>query len=1256
MKKIEITINGKKYPVNPASTIYEIVTEKGIDDIPTLCHEERLEPYGSCFVCVVEVEGQKKLLPSCSTRPREGMKIQTRSERVIRARKTALELLFSNHYADCIGPCTHNCPASVDAQTYIALISMGKHDEALQLVKKTNPFPLAIGRVCVRDCETVCRRCIIDEPVAINFLKRYVADADLKDMWSPDIPRGTGKSVAVIGGGPSGLTCAYYLRLQGHRVRVFEKLPELGGMFRYGIPEYRLPKDILDREIQWILNTGIEAECNRELGRDFTLDSLLKEQGFDAVYLAVGAQAGSSMRLEHEDDTGGIVRGVEFLRDCQIKGNPELSGTVIVVGGGNTAIDAARTALRCGADSVKLVYRRSIKEMPAHEAEVKAAREEGVEMHFLSNPKRLIREGDRLKAIECLKMELVDDEKGGRPRPVPIAGSEFTIECSLCISAIGQKVDTTFNDSPTRCDLESWGTLIVREDTFETSVKGVFAGGDAVLGPWTAVAAIGHGRRAAEAISGYLKTGRASKPPVRFYSFKHNLAEVTESELSHHQKIKREKMPELPLRERKENFDEVELGFSRQQAQKETLRCLECGCTEYHDCALRRYADEYQLDISNYVGEVRKYQVDNRHPFISLDANKCINCGRCIRTCSEMLKVSALGFVYRGFSAVARPAMENALMETNCISCGNCIDACPTGAITEKYPYKVVGTLPRENHASICNFCSLGCNLNYRKISDDIYYISNAQNEAVLRSHNQGYLCVKGRFGYRHLQELDRLLKPAIQREGKPRTVSMEEAVQHTQKRIRDLVEKYGPGSIGVFASPKLSNEELYLLNKLARRGIGTNRIHSFSNLLSGLHGDRVDRSIGMAVSTTDFDQMQESDVVVTFNTDFTEENHIIAQKIKSAGKRGARIIEINSNETKLTPFAHLWVDTKRGTNTVLFNGLVREVIRQKCHDPKVGDRIDNFPRLKEQVEEFDPAEVCRLCGVSREVYDEFIAQLVNREHRVTLVTNIDNLKEKAEHDLDAALNYLMLTGRVGQPHSGIIVLRDYSNSTGLMDMGVHPRYLPGYVTPEEKTEVDRIARLWEADLPAVFTGEEMTYDSIRENIRGALVFGENPFSHMESVRSLANVEFLMVCDVYSCESTEQAEVVLPMANHLEKTGSFTSAERRVQRKERMNEPRTGMDNLELINRIYSGFAPAYRGDLPAVILDEIRRVNRYYQEVRPGDIWGRDLFSAGHAPRVKKPAFALFPTSTRSFRQKDQSILLSEKYFVTKIKGKLML
>ena len=349
-------------------------------------------------------------------------------------------------------------------------------------------------------------------------------------------------------------------------------------------------------------------------------------------------------------------------------------------------------------------------------------------------------------------------------------------------------------------------------------------------------------------------------------------------------------------------------------------------------------------------------------------------------------------------------------------------------------------------------------------------------------------------------------------------------------------------------------------------------------------------------------------------------------------------------------------MDTKRGTNTVLFNGLVREVIRQKCHDPKVGDRIDNFPRLKEQVEEFDPAEVCRLCGVSREVYDEFIAQLVNRKHRVTLVTNIDNLKEKAEHDLDAALNYLMLTGRVGQSHSGIIVLRDYSNSTGLMDMGVHPRYLPGYVTPEEKTEVDRIARLWEADLPAVFTGEEMTYDSIRENLRGALVFGENPFSHMESVRSLANVEFLMVCDVYSSESTEQAEVVLPMANHLEKTGSFTSAERRVQHKGRMNEPRTGMDNLELINRIYSGFAPALQGDLPAVILDEIRRVNRYYQKVRPGDIWGRDLFSAGHAPRVKKPAFALFPTSTRSFQQKDQSILLSEKYFVTKIKGKLML
>lgn len=1253
MKKINITINNKAYEVDPGKTIYQIVRDHKIDRIPTLCHEDRLEPYGSCFVCVVEVEGTAKMFPSCSTKPWPDMKIHTNSEKVIKARKTALELIFSNHYADCIGPCTDNCPASVDAQTYIALISMGKYDEALQLIKKTNPFPLSIGRICVRDCESVCRRCIIDEPVAINFLKRFVADLDLKDMWTPRIDKETGKKIAIIGGGPSGLTCAYYLRLKGHSVKVFEKLPKLGGMLRYGIPEYRLPKDVLDKEIRWILNTGIEAVCNTELGKDFTLDSLREADGFDSVYIAVGAQNGSSMRIEHEDETKGIVRGVEFLRECQLKGNPPIKGTVIVVGGGNTAIDAARTILRCGADKVKLVYRRSIKEMPAHQAEVKAAMEEGVEMNFLTNPKRLIRDGNRLKSIECLKMELIKDKKGGRPRPVPMEGSEFNIDCSLCISAIGQSVDTTFNNSPSQCKLANWGTLIVDKNTFETSVKGVFSGGDAITGPLTAVTAIGHGRKAADVISSYVLEGEAKPPKKKFYSFKHNLCEVSQTELADEKKIKREKMPEMPLKEREGSFEEVELGFSQHQVQNETFRCLECGCSEYYDCVLRKYGDEYQVDIKDYIGETRKYKVDNRHPFITLDANKCINCGRCIRTCSEMLKVSALGFVYRGFQSVAKPAMETSLLETNCISCGNCIDACPTGAINEKFPYKVVGTLPKEDHESICNFCSLGCTINYRKVSDDIYYVSNVPNEKIVKSHNQGYLCVKGRFGARHFNDIDRVLKPAIKQDGKQKSVILKEAIKVTSDRINDLINKYGPQSIGVFASPKLSNEELYLIGKLARKGIKTNQIGSFSNLLSGLLTENIDTSIGISVSTTNFEELKASDVVVTFNTSFNEENHIIAQKIKTAKKQGARIIEINSNETQLTKFADLWVDTKRGTNTVLFNGLIREVIKGGNFDSAIKDKIDKFSQLKNLTQEFDIKEIKRLCGISVESYDKFLDYLLNKKHNITFICNVDNLKEKAQNDIDGVINFLMLTGRIGKKSNGLIVLRDFSNSAGLMDMGISSRYLPGFVTVDEQEEIMRISQVWNTDLSSVFTGTDLSFDSIKEDIKGVLVFGENPYSNIESLKALLGIEFLMVCDVFHSETTREADVVLPMANHLEKSGTFTTCERRVQYKDRMNTPKTGSDNLTLINKLFDN--PS-QGNLQEILFEEIKEVNRYYQDCKIGDYWGKELFKEGYANKIKKPAFSIYSTSTRSYKQKDESILISEKYFKTKIKGKLML
>ncbi|MDF1545948.1 MAG: 2Fe-2S iron-sulfur cluster-binding protein, partial [bacterium] len=333
---VKLKINGQEITASPEKTILQVCREQNLDDIPTLCYDDKLPPFGSCFLCVVEMEGQKKLFPSCSTKVGEDMDIKTRSERVMSSRKTCLELLLSDHYADCFGPCRLSCPADVDIQGYMSLVHLGKPKEAIALIKEKLPFPSVCGRVCTRKCEVGCRRSITDDPVGIDFLKRYAADQDMiGDMWQPELQPDNGHRVAIIGGGPAGLTAAYYLVVNGYRPTVFEALPHMGGMLRYGIPEYRLPKAILDKEINWIADLGVEVKTNTALGRDITIDSLFSD-GFEAVFVGLGAQVGKPMRVENEDAEG-VLSGVEFLKQVEMKTNPDIKGRVVVVGGGNTA-------------------------------------------------------------------------------------------------------------------------------------------------------------------------------------------------------------------------------------------------------------------------------------------------------------------------------------------------------------------------------------------------------------------------------------------------------------------------------------------------------------------------------------------------------------------------------------------------------------------------------------------------------------------------------------------------------------------------------------------------------------------------------------------------------------------------------------------------------------------------------------------------------------------------------------------------------
>ena len=1242
MSTVNVTINGKKIETTSDKTILEVIEEHKIDNIPTLCHDPKLPPYGSCYVCVVEVEGINRLIPSCCSPVSDGMVIHTDNERIRSSRKTALELLLSNHYADCVAPCSLTCPAGVDIQGYIALTAMGKYREAVRLIKETNPLPLVCGRVCVRECEVACRRNKVDDAVGIDYIKRYSSDIDLEDPWTPEVPEKNGKKVAVVGGGPAGLTCAYYLVLKGYGVTIYERLPELGGMLKWGIPEYRLPRKVLDKEIKWITDLGVDVKTGVDFGKDITVDSLFKD-GYSAVYLAMGAQNANKMRVPGEESTDGVIPGVDFLRDIELGKQEKVHGTVVVVGGGNTAIDAARTSLRYGADKVIILYRRTRKEMPANNMEIEAAIHEGIDIRYLSAPTKIIEENNRLKALECIKMELGEPDRSGRRRPVPMEGSEYVLECDFAISAIGQVVDlgeTLLKDD--RMKKTRWNTIDAAMDTFETSIPGVFSGGDVVTGPAVAIDAIAHGKVAATSIDEYIKTGKASPKKKEFVSTRDSYGEIPESEFFDYPKIDKEHMPELEPEERIKTFDEVELGFRPEQAENEVGRCLECGCSYVFDCKLKEYATEYDIDLTKFMGSFRKHRVDKAHPFITLDPNKCISCGRCVRTCSEILKVAALGFVYRGFKSIVKPAMEKELLETNCISCGNCIAACPTGAISESLPFKKPGPLKGEKVDGVCTFCSVGCNLKYNVVDQNIYHVTGAGSD----THNKGYLCVKGKFGYRYMTDPERLLVPKIKKDGVLKDGDWEEAIKVTSQKIKEITEKYGPDSVAVFASPRMTNEELYILQKFARKGLKTNNIHSLNHLLNGTELNALDEAMGMTVSSATMDDLKKSDVIMVINSDLSSENLIMELKIKDAIKEGAKLVVINSAEIKLTKFANLWIDGRKGTNTALLNGIMNELIEKNQIDKEfVSNHTAGFDDFKKSINSLTLDMTCETTGVEKEKIKELLELTGNKDLNMTVIYNIDYHGEKSKNDLKAIGNLLMLTGKTGKEGCGLIILRDFANSQGLLDMGFTPDYLPGYVKHSDKEGVKRLAELWDCEeLDKIFAPVNISKKLLDEEIKAILIFGENPLLEGENMKYFTGCEFLLVQDCFLSTTTKEADVVLPSSTYIETGGSFTACDRRVQKFTQIFRPLSGMTTLEVIKKL--GENLGLKCNCRKEVFTEIKEAIPLYKDVEGEKFWKLPSF---------KGKFMLYDMDIFTIKPEKFVYLSSENYFDVNVKRKLM-
>ncbi len=476
-------------------------------------------------------------------------------------------------------PCRLACPAGLNVQGYVQMVKEGKYKEALEIIMKDLPLPGVLGRVCPHSCEDACRRCEVDQPVAIRNLKRLAADQfdarKIEIKCAPERP----EKVAIIGSGPAGLSAAYQLARRGIQATIFESQPKPGGMLRLGIPDHRLPPEVLDRDIEVITNLGVEIKTDTPLGPNLSIDNLF-EQGYKAVYLALGAHKGLALNIPGEKAEG-VHQGVDWLRQVNLTGSAPVGTKVAIIGGGNVAIDVARAAVRLGAESVQIIYRRTRAEMPAWEEEIQAAETEGVELTYLAAPQEVLVENGKVAGLRCIRMELGEPDSSGRRRPIPVPGSEIDLDVDMVVPAIGQRPNIEALEAVAGLEFTRGSTLEVDSVTYATGRPGVFAGGDLSTGPWVAIGAVAAGKEAAESIERYLDGVdlAAGREPLKYDEPAYRPVPADAVVTA------RANMPELEPAERRHNFKEVELGYGEAEGRAEAARCINCGyCCECYQC------------------------------------------------------------------------------------------------------------------------------------------------------------------------------------------------------------------------------------------------------------------------------------------------------------------------------------------------------------------------------------------------------------------------------------------------------------------------------------------------------------------------------------------------------------------------------------------------------------------------------------------------------------------------------------------------
>ncbi len=678
LPSISVQINQTPYQFSAGLTILDAAKKLDIF-IPTLCHNKALTPFGSCWLCVVEIKNPKpRMVPACSTELLDGMIIETDSAWVHETRKMALELLLSDHFGDCVAPCQlTGCPANIDIQGFLKNEAEGQYAKGVALIQKKAPIPNILGRACPHPCETVCRRNRVDSAVSIGAQKRYLYEKELAagGPFFPITAALTNKKVAIIGAGPGGITAAYYLRLAGHEVTLFEKNDKPGGMTRYAIPAYRLPRSIVDKEYSDIMtHLGIHFVPNTEIGKTYPLETLITN--FDAIVLAAGALLSNTIGVNGENNAN-VISALDFLGDLSRGKKINLGKTVLIIGGGHTAMDAARSAVRLGCTTT-LIYRRSANEMPARN-EIHEAQEEGVTCQFLVAPIKL-EETSKGITLTCQRMQLSEADATGRKKPVPIIGSEFSLTADVVISAIGQHADYSWIPATW---LNNKKQLAINPTTYQSLVNPtIFAIGDFLTGPDLIVTAVAQGRKVAVSIQQFFnKEPIIGELPI-YSSTCGDLAALPIEMFAQYPKSQRINAQCIALLERQKTFKDIEISITSEQMMQEALRCLRCGCVEVVDCKLREFSELYNANQQQFKGSMRTYDKDISHPLIHIETNKCINCSSCVRACEEQKELYILGYINRGFLSRIKPEFNHPLGQTSCDGCGKCVDVCPTAGIT----------------------------------------------------------------------------------------------------------------------------------------------------------------------------------------------------------------------------------------------------------------------------------------------------------------------------------------------------------------------------------------------------------------------------------------------------------------------------------------------------------------------------------------------------------------------------------------------